>query len=78
MEPEVEKKKTFIESMLTGVAGGISSKRVITFIAFLLCCVAFLFNVFGEIPLQKYIWDGMLYLVGAGLGFSTIEHFSKK
>lgn len=76
--PETKTIKGFIKSMLTGVGGGISSKRVITFIAFLLCSTAFIANVFGEIPLQKHIWDGMLYLVGAGLGFSTIEHFSKK
>jgi hypothetical protein len=69
--------KKFIQSMLSGVTGNISSKRVITSIAFLLCCIAFLANIFGEIPLQQYIWEGMLYLVGAGLGFSTLEHFSK-
>jgi hypothetical protein len=56
----------------------ISSKRVITSIAFILCCIAFLANVFCRIPLQEHIWDGMLYLVGAGLGFTTLEHFSKK
>jgi len=37
---------------------------------------AFLCNVFMEIPLEPHIFDGMLYLTGAGLGFSAFEKFS--
>ena len=70
--------KKFLQSMLSGVTGNVSSKRVITFIAFMLCCTAFLANIFGAVPIQDYIWEGMLYLVGAGLGFTTLEHFSSK
>ena len=68
--------KNFICSMFTGVSGDISSKRVITFLSFLCCMFAFLCNVFMEIPLEPHIFDGMLYLTGAGLGFSAFEKFS--
>ena len=68
----------FLKRMLTDVNGGVSSKRFITFSAFVLLCIAFIANVFMEIPLQEFIWNGMIYLVGAGLGFSTVEHFAKK
>lgn len=64
--------------MLSGVQGDISSKRVITFTAFILCCVAFLANVFCGLLLQEHVFEGMLYLVGAGLGFTTLEQFSSK
>ena len=68
--------KDFTCSMFTGVSGDISSKRVITFLSFLCCMFAFLCNVFMEIPLEPHIFDGMLYLTGAGLGFSAFEKFS--
>lgn len=64
--------------MLKDTDGNVSSKRVITIIAFILMSTGFIVNVFMDIPIKEFIWDGMLYLVAAGLGFSTIEHFSKK
>ena len=62
--------------MLKGINGEISSKRTITFLSFLCCMLAFLVNVFMAIPLEPHIFDGMLYLTGAGLGFSAFEKFS--
>jgi hypothetical protein len=70
--------KNFINQMLNDTKGNVSSKRVITFVAFVLMALGFIVNVFMEIPIKEFIWDGMLYLVTAGLGFSTLEHFSKK
>ena len=64
--------------MLKDTDGNVSTKRVITIISFILMSVGFIVNVFMDIPIKEFIWDGMLYLVAAGLGFSTIEHFSKK
>lgn len=69
--------RKFFNQMLTGTDGRVSSKRVITFTAFVLCAIAFLCNIFLDIPLKEFVWEGMLYLVGAGLGFSTLEHFAK-
>ena len=31
-----------------------------------------------DIPLKEYMFEGMLWLAGAGLGFSTVEKFSRK
>ena len=67
----------FIVSMLADVDGQVSSKRFITIVAFLCLVLAFLCNVFASIPLQEFVYDGMLYLVGSGLGFSTVEKFSR-
>jgi len=68
--------KNFMMKMFKGVNDDVSSKRVITFMSFLCCMIAFLCNIFMEINLQEHIFDGMLYLTGAGLGFSAFEKFS--
>ena len=53
----------------------ISSKRVITFLAFLLCAVAFVAMIFGQHIDQK-LFDSMMYIVIAGLGFTASEKFA--
>lgn len=60
-----------------GHDGSISSKRVITFLAFLLCAGAFISMVYGH-PIDTKIFDSMMYIVIAGLGFTASEKFSKK
>jgi hypothetical protein len=62
--------------MLKGVKGEISSKRVVTFLAFIWVSIAFLVNVFMQIHLEEHIFDGMLYLVISGMGLSAFEKFS--
>ena len=69
--------RKFLGSILNDVDGQKSSKRIITLFAFVMMCIAFISNIFMEIPLQKYVWDGMMYIVGAGLGFTTLEKFSR-
>lgn len=66
----------FMQKMFAGVNDDVSSKRVITFMSFLCCMFAFLCNVFMKIHLEEYVFNGMLYLTGAGLGFSAFEKFS--
>ena len=68
--------KGFMENMFKGVKDEVSSKRVITFLAFLWVSIAFLVNVFMEVPLEEHIFDGMLYLVISGMGLSAFEKFS--
>ena len=69
--------KKFLCSLIADVDGHASSKRMVTLLAFACVMVAFIANIFAEIPLQEFVFDGMLYLVGAGLGFSTVEKFSR-
>ena len=74
----MSKINNFFQRLLSDVDGQKSSKRFITLIAFKLLAIAFIDNIFFEIPLQEFIFDGMMYLVAAGLGFTTLEKFSKK
>jgi len=68
----------FFISMLTGIDGDISSKRVITFLEFLLCSVAFISNIFWKYEVDIKLFENMMYIVVAGLGFTASEKFTSK
>jgi hypothetical protein len=53
----------------------ISSKRVITFLAFLMCASAFIAMILGHI-IDTKVFDSMMYIVIAGLGFTASERFA--
>lgn len=66
-------------SMLTdGTDELISSKRVVTLLAFVLCAVAFVANLFFNFTIDESLFEGMMYIAIAGLGFTASEKFSKK
>lgn len=56
----------------------ISSKRVVTFLAFLLCGVAFTADLFWGYKVSKESFEAMMYIVIAGLGFTASEKFTSK
>lgn len=53
----------------------VSSKRVITFLAFLLCAAAFIAMILGQ-HIDTKLFDSMMYIVIAGLGFTASEKFA--
>ncbi len=53
----------------------VSSKRVVTFLAFLLCAGAFIAMILGH-PIDQRLFDSMMYIVIAGLGFTASEKFA--
>ena len=68
----------FILSVLSdGTNNSVSSKRVVTILAFLLCGGGYIAMVCGY-PIDSKIFDSMMYIVIAGLGFTASEKFSKK
>lgn len=70
--------KEFFAKLMNDVDGQTSSKRFITLIAFTLLAVAFVSNIAFEIPLQEFVYDGMMYLVCVGLGVTVAEKFKPK
>jgi hypothetical protein len=56
----------------------LSSKRVITFVAFLLCAIAFMVDLLTDYEAKPALFDSMMYIVIAGLGFTASEKFAKK
>jgi len=68
-----------IKSMLAdSVDGSVSSKRVVTFLAFLLCSVGFVANMFWGFKIDEFIYNSMMYIVVGGLGFTGLEQFAPK
>ena len=55
----------------------LSTKRVITLLAFLLCAVGFIADICGY-EITPAVFDSMMYIVVAGLGFTASEKFAKK
>lgn len=68
-----------LKSMLTDGhdESAISSKRVVTFLAFLLCAMGFLVDLFSNFTVTQTLYDSMMWIVIAGLGFTASEKFAK-
>ena len=58
--------------------GKISSKRVITFVAFICVVIAFFVNLLFTIVVDTTILNAMVTIVYAGLGVTVGEHLLKK
>jgi hypothetical protein len=55
-----------------------SSKRVITFLAFLLVAVGYIAEMFFEKKVNPQTFEMLMYIVLGGLGFTTAEKFTNK
>jgi hypothetical protein len=60
-----------------GVNGSVSSKRVITLLAFIVCVYGFIADIHGY-KVTPALFESMIYIVIAGLGFTASEKFAKK
>lgn len=58
--------------------GSVSSKRVITLLAFIMCSIAFMVDLFTVYEVKPVLFDSMMYIVVAGLGFTASEKFVAK
>lgn len=69
----------FLTKMLSGEGeSNPSSKRVITFLAFILLAVGFIAELFFEKKINPTTYEYMMYIVLGGLGFTASEKFVKK
>jgi hypothetical protein len=59
------------------INGSVSSKRVVTFLAFIVCAWAMVADTLGY-KVNPDLFDSMVYIVIAGLGFTASERFSTK
>jgi hypothetical protein len=55
-----------------------SSKRLITFLAFILLATGFIAELFFERKLNPQTFDAIMYIVLGGLGFTASEKFISK
>ena len=69
----------WLNSMLQdGDNKSISSKRVVTFLAFVLCGIAFIANLFWGYKIEMFLYDGMSYIAMTGLGVTVAEKFASR
>jgi hypothetical protein len=68
----------WISVLQDGTDEGISSKRLVTLLAFVVCAVALLVDQFTEYKVNAALFDSMMYIVVAGLGFTASEIFTRK
>lgn len=69
----------WLNSMLAdGVNGSVSSKRVVTLAAFIVVCVSYIADQFFGYAAKAPLFESMMYIVVAGLGFTVSEKFAKK
>lgn len=66
----------YLTEVLRDVDGGYSSKRLVVIVAMLSILVAFFANLFYDMSIEQFMFDGMMYIVIAGLGFVGAEKFS--
>ena len=70
---------TFLVKALSGEGeSNPSSKRLVTFLAFLLLATGFIAELFFEKRLNPQTFDAIMYIVLGGLGFTTAEKFTSK
>ena len=53
----------------------VSSKRVITFLAFLLMAIGFISNLYWGFKIDPVMFDAMKWIVGIGMGTIVAEKF---
>jgi hypothetical protein len=77
----------FFKSVLSNLKGMLadsedatclSSKRVVAFLAFICLVVAFFVDLFSAYKITQGIYDSMMFIVVAGLGFTGLERFAPK
>ena len=61
-----------------GTDDGISSKRAVTIAAFLLCAAGFVGDLIWDKKVDPNVYEAMMYIVIAGLGFTASEKFARK
>jgi hypothetical protein len=64
--------------MLSDDTGAVRSKRTITFLSFLLCAAAFVADLGWDLKVDFPVFQAMMYIVIAGLGFTASEKFAAK
>lgn len=68
---------SILQSMLSdSVNGSVSSKRVVTLTAFIMCATAFISNLFWKYEVAQFMYESMMYIVLGGLTVTASEKFA--
>lgn len=67
---------SYLSNVLKDVDNVYSSKRLVVLLAMVSLTTAFFSNLFFDSTIDQFIFDGMMYIVVAGLGIVGAEKFS--
>lgn len=70
--------KTYIAQVLQDTNGSYSSKRFVTLLCVALMAGGFLANHIGDYTVDQFMYESIMYIVIAGLGFSGAEKFAPR
>lgn len=69
---------TYVHQILTDTDGSYSSKRFVTLLSVGLMAAGFIANLFWDYTVEQYMYEAVMYVVIAGLGFTGAEKFAPK
>ena len=67
-------KKNFLLNCVSS-DGKVSSKRLVTLLAFFMMSIGFISNLYWDFKIDADIYDSMKWIVISGLGFVATEQF---
>ena len=67
-----------LKSMLSDGGSGLSSKRVVGFLAFMCCAVTLFVDQFTAYKVSPTLFESMMWIVIGSLGITGAEKFAKK
>lgn len=70
--------KKYVQQVLQDTNGAYSSKRAVVFLCTILMATGFLANLFGSYDIDQFMYESVMYIVIAGLGFSGAERFAPR
>lgn len=76
-------KSGFMHNLKTMLAdsddiSALSTKRVLACLAFVCCVIAFFVDLFSNYNISPNLFDAMMWIAIAGMGFTGIEKFAPK
>lgn len=66
----------YFKQVLQDTNGSYSSKRLVTFICVILMGTGFVANLFWNYDVEQFMYESVMYIVIAGLGFAGAERFA--
>jgi len=67
-----------IRDIMSDINGNLSSKRVIMFIAMTLIIIGYMSNLIWGKTVDQNMFNSVMYIVVAGLGFTGAEQFAPR
>jgi hypothetical protein len=68
----------YLNRIMQDSEGAPSSKRWVTLLALILVTVGYVANLFWDYTVEQFMFESMMYIVIAGLGFTGAEKFAPK